>query len=239
MDALNYEKYLSENGYIIVDDFYTIDEVIQMGLLVENATVSGPAFRKTNDLFAIRLVLIEIPELAGLVFNSRLRAFINSLFGKGYFVVKSIYFDKPGQSNWFVAWHQDITISAKNRIEANGFTHWLSKHNQYSVQPPVEVLQNIFTIRIHLDDTNENNGALKVIKGSHTKGIIRPESIDWDKETPDVCCVNRGGLMIMKPLLLHASSKTTNQNNRRVIHIEFSNLDLPNGMDWAELQYLD
>ncbi len=84
MDALNYEKNLSENGYIIIDNFYTIDEVTQMGSLIDNATISGPAFRKTNDLFAIRQVLVEIPELAGLVFNSKLKAFINSLFGNGY-----------------------------------------------------------------------------------------------------------------------------------------------------------
>ncbi len=78
-----------------------------------------------------------------------------------------------------------------------------------------------------------------MIRGSHKMGIIRPESIDWEKETPDVCNVNRCGFMVMKPLILHASSKTTNQNNRRVIHIEFSNMALPEGMDWAELKYLD
>ena len=62
------------------------------------------------------------------------------------------------------------------------FGPWTTKQNQYAVQPPLEILQNIFTIRIHLDETNSENGALKVIEKSHLKGIYRPETIDWKTE---------------------------------------------------------
>jgi ectoine hydroxylase-related dioxygenase (phytanoyl-CoA dioxygenase family) len=88
-------------------------------------------------------------------------------------------------------------------------------------------LERNFTIRIHLDDTDRNNGALKVIPGSHRKGVYRPETIDWSKETEAICEVPAGGIMIMRPLLLHASNRTNNHARRRVIHIEFSNTALP------------
>ena len=120
------------------------------------------------------------------------------------------------------------------KVEMDGFGPWTSKQNQYAVQPPLEILQNNFTVRIHLDDTNEHNGALRVIPQSHLKGIYRTETIDWNKENEVVCDVARGGVMIMRPLLLHASSRTTNNKKRRVIHIEFSCQRLPHPLQWSE-----
>lgn len=102
------------------------------------------------------------------------------------------------------------------------------------MQPPLDILENNFTIRIHLDDTDEQNGALKVVPGSHAKGIYRPETIDWTQETAVTCAVPKGGIMLMRPLLLHASGRTVNEARRRVIHIEFSKASLPEGLHWSE-----
>ena len=148
--------------------------------------------------------------------------------------MKSIYFDKPETSNWYVAYHQDLTISVNEKKVIPNFGPWTTKQNQFAVQPPTDILENIFTIRIHLDDTDENNGALKVVPNSHSKGIYRPENIDWTIETEDICVVPKGGIMIMKPLLLHGSNRTLNGNRRRVIHIEFSDKELPEDLKWSE-----
>ena len=127
-----------------------------------------------------------------------------------------------------------MTISVDKKLALNGFEFWTTKQNQFAVQPPLEVLQNVVTVRIHLDETNESNGALKVIPKSHSKGIYRPETIDWSVENEVTCNVSKGGIMLMKPLLLHSSAKTTNNKQRRVIHIEFSNQELPTELNWAE-----
>ncbi len=201
---------------------------------IEQVDTSKPTFRKSTDLFAIRQFLKEIPETAKLIFNNNLKTVVRQLFGDDYFVVKSIYFDKPETSNWFVSYHQDLTISVNKKVELQNFGPWTVKQNQFAVQPPLDILKNIFTVRIHLDDTDENNGALKVIAKSHLKGIYRPETIDWKTEVETICKVQKGGLMIMKPLLLHSSSKTINSKKRRVIHIEFSNVKLPTEIQWAE-----
>jgi ectoine hydroxylase-related dioxygenase (phytanoyl-CoA dioxygenase family) len=92
----------------------------------------------------------------------------------------------------------------------------------------------MFTMRIHLDDTDENNGALKVIPGSHLKKVYRAETIDWSVEKETICSVPKGGIMVMKPLLLHASGRTVNGLNRRVLHIEFCNRELPAPLLWTE-----
>ena len=224
---------VNEQGFCIVDDVYSSMEVQSILKKISDVDMGGAAFRKTKDLFAIRRFFCEVGGVSELIFTPALRSVISS-FGPGYFPVKSIYFDKPGGSNWFVAYHQDLTISVDKRVECVGYSGWTAKGDQFGVQPPVDILENIFTIRIHLDDTDESNGALRVIPGSHLRGVVRPKSEDLSLEK--VCKVKRGGVMVMKPLLLHASGRTVDTRNRRVIHIEFSNRMLAGGLEWGETQ---
>ncbi len=230
----NIEGTLKKDGFCIVEDVFTDKELTQLLSLIFCTDGSKPTFRKTNDLFAIRQFLKEVPAAADIIFNKKLNEIILKLFDETYFVVKSIYFNKPAQSNWFVAYHQDLTISVNKKIDLEGFGPRTVKQNQFAVQPPLCILEQNFTIRIHLDDTDEKNGALKVIPQSHRKGIYRPETIDLAVETESICNVKKGGIMIMKPLLLHASNRTTNNKQRRVLHVEFSNQSLPAPLEWSE-----
>ncbi|TSJ46633.1 phytanoyl-CoA dioxygenase family protein [Fluviicola chungangensis] len=225
---------LLENGFSIVNNIYSTNEIKRILTAIDQADTSRDTFRKTNDLFAIRQFLKEIPSVIDLVFTDKLRTLIKEVMGDNCFVVKSIYFDKPETSNWYVAYHQDLTISVDQKLELKNFGPWTTKQNQFAVQPPIAFLENITTIRIHLDNTDEHNGALRVVPKSHLKQIYRPETIDWSKETETTCCVEQGGVMLMKPLILHSSGRTTNNQKRRVIHIEFSTMELPQELKWAE-----
>jgi ectoine hydroxylase-related dioxygenase (phytanoyl-CoA dioxygenase family) len=229
---------LKDKGYTIIPKVFSSTECDEMLSHIEMADTANSTFRKSTDLFAIRQFLKEVPATQSIIFNNNLTTIIQALFGSGFFITKSIYFDKPAQSNWFVSYHQDLTISVDKKLELPGYGPWTVKQNQFAVQPPLAILENNFTIRIHLDDTDENNGALKVIPGSHQKGIYRPETIDWHKETEDLCKVGKGGIMIMRPLLLHSSGRTTNSNKRRVVHIEFGTQQLPSGLNWSEYAVL-
>lgn len=228
------KDFFTEKGFAIVDNIYSDEEINNILKFIEKSDSGKETYRKTQDVFAIRQVLKEIPEIKDIVFNANIREIIRSIGGDNCFVVKSIYFDKPETSNWFVAYHQDLTISVKNKIDSIGFSNWTKKQNQFAVQPPLEILENIFTIRIHLDTTTNENGAVKVIEKSHLYGIYRPELIDKTKEKETICEVEKGGIMLMKPLTLHASTRTTNNKRRRVLHIEFSNSKLPENLDWSE-----
>jgi ectoine hydroxylase-related dioxygenase (phytanoyl-CoA dioxygenase family) len=222
-------------GFEILPGVLTESEVDAVVNLVSVADSSSPVFRKSTDLFAIRQFFKHLPAVAEIILRSQLGDLVKKTFGTDYFVVKSIYFDKPPVSNWFVSYHQDLTISVSDRIAIDGFGFWTLKDGQFAVQPPLEILEDNITVRLHLDDTSSSNGSLKVIPGSHLKGVYRPETINWDTETVVDCEVPRGGVMIMKPLLLHSSGKTTNNQRRRVVHIEFSRRRLQGGLQWAEL----
>jgi ectoine hydroxylase-related dioxygenase (phytanoyl-CoA dioxygenase family) len=230
------EEFLNE-GFAVIDNVFTTEDIDAILQTISQVDTTSPTFRKTNDLFAIRQFLKEVPATKSLIFD-KLNSIISQNFGDDYFAVKSLYFDKPEQSNWFVAYHQDLTISVDKKVDIEGFGPWTVKQNQFAVQPPLDILESNFTIRIHLDDTDENNGALRVIPKSHLKGVYRPGTIDWTTETEVVCKVKKGGIMIMKPLLLHASNRTTNNNKRRVIHVEFSNRSLVDTLQWSEKESL-
>lgn len=235
---MNYIANVNNEGFSIIDNVYSENEIQKIISLIDNKTESNTenaTFRKSQDLFAIRQFHKEIPKTLDFIFNENLKSIIKNTFGKDYFITKSIYFDKPEKSNWFVAYHQDLTISVNKKMEIENFENWTIKQNQFAVQPPKEILERNFTIRIHIDKTTKENGALKVINNSHSRGIFRVENLEVDNET--ICEVEKGGIMIMKPLLFHASNKTTNNERRRVIHIEFSNQQLPNDLDWSEKHY--
>ena len=233
-DILLNRSQLAENGFTTIENVYSVAEVEKIIGIINQADTSKATFRKSADVFAIRQFLKEIPEVVEFIFTDKLKSLIHQLLGEGFFVVKSIYFDKPESSNWYVPYHQDLTISVDKKLELEGFGPWTSKQNQFAVQPPIHILENITTIRIHLDDTDEHHGALRVIPKSHLKKVYRPETIDWAVESETSCPVKAGGIMLMKPLILHSSSRTTNHKKRRVIHIEFSNQALPAELNWAE-----
>lgn len=219
---------LEEKGYSLAENIYTPEEIKTIVSIIEAKETNEETFRKSDDLFAIRQFHKEISEVLPYIFNHNFKNLVQETTGKDFFIVKSIYFDKPEKSNWYVAYHQDLTISVDKKLELDNFKNWTTKQNQFAVQPPLDILENIVTFRIHLDDTLAENGALRVIENSHTKGIYRSEIIDLNKEV--LCEVKEGGVMFT----FHASSRTTNGKKRRVIHIEMSNKELPEGLFWSE-----
>ena len=228
-------KKLQRRGSAILENLYTQKEVSRMLSIIRRATEVENRFSGNENLFAIRSLLKELPSLKSIIFNTNLCTLIREGFGADYFLTKAIYFDKPPQSNWYVTWHQDVPINVVEKKETAGFKGWTNKEGLVSVMPPVDLLHSSFTVRIHLDDTDEKNGALRVLPRSHFS-LLNAEEIAQLRETVDssFCKVKKGGVHLMKPLTLHASTKTENDKHRRVIHLEFNNQELPGGLQWLE-----
>jgi ectoine hydroxylase-related dioxygenase (phytanoyl-CoA dioxygenase family) len=224
---------LAKDGYTIIENIFEEQEVNGIIGQVESSSHNSENFRQSSAMFAIRQVFREMPSLKPLVFNTALLKIIRTWFGEDFFLVKAIYFDKPASSNWFVSYHQDLSIAVNKKAIISGFNNWTNKNEQYNVQPPQEILESVYTIRIHLDDCTKENGALYVIPGSHKLGVTRTK--DNESNTDEIACeVKKGGIMIMRPLLWHSSRKSIIGQNRRVLHLEFSNYHLPHPVDWAE-----
>lgn len=225
-------------GYAILNHVYTKKEVNKMKSLIFEYFNKGE-YKENQKVYSIRRLLSEIPELKPLALNENIKKIIIKA-GQGLFLTKAIYFDKPPQSNWYVTWHQDTTINVTKKIETPGFTGWTKKEGVTGVIPPEDISKNTITIRIHLDDADEHSGALKIIPGSHKKRLSDEEiAVITQNSISHSCDVQAGGIHLMKPLLLHSSSKLINQKHRRVIHLEFNSTELPNGLEWEERLALD
>ena len=118
-------------------------------------------------------------------------------------------------------------------VLGKGFGPWSMKADVLHVQSPAEVLEHMVSVQLHLDNCGEENGVLRVIPGSHLHGRISMDDISAMRETHEVvCAVGVGGALLIRPLLLHASSPSRVAGRRRVVHLDFTSVQLPNGMRW-------
>jgi len=161
---------------------------------------------------------------------------VEPILGKDAKVVRGLYFDKRAEANWKVAWHQDLSIAVKERSEIAGYGPWSVKAGITHVQPPAALLEQMLTLRLHLDDTDETNGALRVLPGTHRLGRLSAERLQEYSQRMEihVCNVQHGGVMLMRPLLAHSSSTSQLLRRRRVIHLEYCGAELPDGLEWDE-----
>jgi ectoine hydroxylase-related dioxygenase (phytanoyl-CoA dioxygenase family) len=184
----------------------------------------------------LRNMLRISPLAAAVATSEKIRSVVSSLTGGAAFPVRAILFDKTAGTNWSVPWHQDLAIAVVERIETDGFGPWSVKEGVVHVQPPPQILASMVTIRLHLDDCIADNGALRILPGSHLQGELGNEAISkWaEHHAPVTCEISKGGALLMRPLLLHASAPAKNPSHRRVLHVEYAAIELPNGLKWSE-----
>lgn len=189
-----------------------------------------------NKIGGVRNLLRINPRVAAVASSHDIQSILQQRAGKRMFPVRALFFDKTAEANWRVPWHQDLSIAVAERIDVEGFTGWSIKDEVIHVQPPREVLEDMITVRLHLDDCAAANGALRVIPGSHRRGrLSQAEILAFAQAAQEVTCeIEKGGVLLMRPLLMHASSPATNPAHRRVLHIEYAGAALPGGLKWFE-----
>ncbi len=137
--------------------------------------------------------------------------------------IQAIAFDKNPASNWKVTWHQDLMFPLAQAAKAPGYELACVKGGVPYARPPRRVLEDLLAVRFHLDDCDERNGPLRVISGSHTAGVLSDVEIENAKARGEetVCLARTGEALLMRPLLLHASSPAVEPRHRRVLHLVY------------------
>lgn len=223
---------------VLRDGFAIIDAVVP-GAYAEGLAKAidelpqSDAVRQKAGVYGVRNLLELCPKVQELACRSEVRALVSPILGDGCFAVRATFFDKVPDANWKLRYHQDSAISVERRIDTPGFTAWADKAGAPHVRPPESVLLGMLAVRVHLDDCGPGNGPLKVLVGSHQRKADREdlESIKT-RYTEETCLVPRGGALVMRPLLWHASGPAESPGHRRVVHLEFAASDLPNGLEW-------
>jgi ectoine hydroxylase-related dioxygenase (phytanoyl-CoA dioxygenase family) len=180
--------------------------------------------------------LMRHPTVQQVALDPRLIALACRFLGPSAIPFRATLFDKSPDRNWLVVWHQDTALPLRTRVELPGWGPWSMKAGILYAHAPAKALEDVLALRIHLDESTASNGPLRVLPGTHNRGVLSDEAAQALARTgePVDCLVPRGGVLAMRPLLLHASSKSQTQARRRVVHIEYAaSLSLEGGLELA------
>jgi hypothetical protein len=144
------------------------------------------------------------------------------LLPQGAQAVQCTYFEKSAQTNWLVPLHQDLSVPATACAHAAAASSASHKEGDVYVQPGASVLEHMVGVRLHLDPCGAEDGALRVVPGSHQHGVLAETAIAAVRAQTVLCPAAPGDALVLRPLLLHASSKASGTSQRRVLHFLFS-----------------
>ena len=152
--------------------------------------------------------------------------------------VRVVGFNKVAGSNWAVPWHQDRVIAVRDRAELPGYGNWSRKGGVWHCEPPQPVLERMLFVRVHLDETGEEDGAMEFAPGSHAEGLVAAEDAARVAAgyRGEFCLAAPGDVLILPMLVLHRSRVSKTGRSRRVLRVDFADADLPPPLEWTEAQ---
>ncbi len=207
---------VAEHGFAIIPNVFADEEVEN---LIENLN--------RLNLVRTRAGLrhgLKHPEIAALAQDPRLVHVASKLLDDRALPFRATVFDKSPTANWLVVWHQDTALPLRKRRNVPGWGPWSVKEGVVYAHAPACALSKIVALRVHLDDSTPHNGPLRVLPGTHTLGVLSDDEIHnlANRIAPFDCVVGRGGILAMRPLIVHSSSKSRVDAARRVLHLEYT-----------------
>jgi len=225
---------LNLKGFALIPDVLGGAEIDRLRSILDLDRAPARA-RRAGRTYGARN-LLDLPQVRAVAAHPAVRALVEPLVGSEAIAVRALFFDKTPEANWPVLWHQDLTVAVAARHDRDGWGPWSIKAGVPHVLPPANLLAGMLTVRLHLDDCHADNGPLRVLPGSHTLGRLGREAIATLRaESPNhVVIAPLGSALLMRPLLVHASSPAARPSRRRVLHLEFARRDvLPPPLAWA------
>jgi hypothetical protein len=168
--------------------------------------------------------LLRHPEVESLARDPRLLEIATATLGEQARPFGATLFDKCARANWLVVWHQDTALPLRARRDVPGWGPWSVKEGVPYAHAPAAALERVVALRIHLDDSTSLNGPLRVLPRTHERGVLGDQEIGALTKTAAAieCPAPRGSVVMMRPLLIHSSSKAAVPTPRRVLHIEYT-----------------
>jgi ectoine hydroxylase-related dioxygenase (phytanoyl-CoA dioxygenase family) len=207
---------VEEHGFFILPDLISPQDVKRL-----TADLGHSVLRRSKA--GVRHALSH-PVVAALASDVRMLNIAQEILGAGALPFRATLFCKSAEANWLVVWHQDTALPLRERRDTPGWGPWSVKDGVVYAHAPARALCGVLALRVHLDDCDARNGPLKVLPGTHKRGVLTDDEItEHAAQIAQVeCLVPQGGILAMRPLLIHASSKSQSETPRRVLHIEYA-----------------
>jgi hypothetical protein len=221
---------LTEHGGAVIESVVSPFEISELLLCIERDPL--PRSRA-----GIRHALRH-PAVRAVAHDTRLLSLAHAVLGPAAFPFRATVFDKSSQFNWLVAWHQDKALPLVRKIDAEGWGTWSTKDGYLYAHAPASALSQVLALRLHLDDSTQRNGPLRILPGTHTLGLLTDDRMAELAGSSSISSLTvvAGGAIVIRPLVVHSSQKSENDCPRRVLHIEYA---ATRHFDCAELAITD
>src|SRR6056297_629198 len=232
------DRSLQRDGFCLLKQAVTKEAVQRMlAIFRDTFNVDSEDVRARSSrghVYAARNLIALIPEVMTIWQCDSLLAFLREQLGQNFGLVRALFFDKPPDRTWALAWHKDTAIAVKdNSIVSDFFSRPTTKAGVPHLIACDQVLKQMLTLRIHLDEVTDENGPLRVIPGSHVSSTSEGDGLD---ATVDVHAM-AGDVLAMRPLISHSSGSSVEgtRRHRRILHLEFAaSSTLPDGVTWHD-----
>jgi ectoine hydroxylase-related dioxygenase (phytanoyl-CoA dioxygenase family) len=213
---LDIRSAINENGFMLIQELFPHSAVSQLLEALNHSQLKRSRAGARH--------ILSHPGVNSLAVDSRLLNIAQDVLGPAAFPFRATLFDKTATANWLVVWHQDTALPLRERHETTGWGPWSIKDGVHYAHAPASALSQVLALRFHLDQSNADNGPLRILPGTHKLGVLTDDAVHdlASNASPVDCHVSAGGVLAMFPLLIHASSKSQVPLPRRVIHIEYA-----------------
>jgi ectoine hydroxylase-related dioxygenase (phytanoyl-CoA dioxygenase family) len=213
---VDWHQSIEENGFAILPGFFSQK---YLDRLLQEINELAPPRSRAGVRHALGLA--PVAELAR---QPQMIDLAREVLGPDAFPFRATLFDKSPTANWLVVWHQDTALPLQGRIEAPGWGPWSVKDGIPYAHAPTAARSKVLALRVHLDDSGTKNGPLRVLPGTHTLGVLADDSVHEvaTRITPVDCVASKGAVVAMRPLIIHASSKSHEETPRRILHVEYA-----------------
>lgn len=229
---------LAIRGFGLLPGAVKLSTVERLRELCRDALSDTADNRRTRSsrghVYAARNLLETIPEVKSFWRGGVIEETLRQVLGDRFGLVRVLFFDKPPDRTWALAWHKDTAIAVGDHAPPSAhFSRPTVKAGVPHVIASDAILSRMLTMRVHLDEVTDENGPLRVIPESHRSkaceglGIERAETIH----------ALAGDTLAMRPLISHSSGASIpgTTRHRRILHLEFAaDPTLPDGYRWHD-----
>lgn len=227
---------LERDGFCLLPKAVSPTQVKQLqsicSKVFEEDTEGILARSSRGHVYAARNLIDSVPEIQTAWQSKSLLQFLRSKLGTEFGLVRVLYFDKPPERSWALAWHKDQSIAVQdNSLKSPFYSRPTTKAGVPHVIADDDILRRMLTLRIHLDAVTAHNGPLCILPGSHLSS--QSEGAGVEQAVPILA--DASDVLAMRPLVTHGSGSSDpgTRLHRRILHLEFAaDRSLPDGYEW-------
>ncbi|MCS7464289.1 phytanoyl-CoA dioxygenase family protein [Paenibacillus doosanensis] len=210
------KKHYDELGYVVVSDFFSVNELSEINKELDGCEAPVQSTGE-HEGFTYQLAMLT-DKTKAFAYDERILTLIEDIVKPGISIFSSKLLTKLPHSPSVCHWHQDDAY----------YTEVVNSDTRMSIWVP-------------LQDTDEKNGCLWIVPGSHKQGLLPytvknngtcrkalvEEQVDLSKAEP--VPMKAGSILLFNALTWHSSKGNETDQIRRAFIVSYQEATVPVG----------